>query len=162
MCSRTPRKPERLRRGKAFHKKIQKDWEKTAEGHVSVEETVSKSAGRDSGKGRMGRIDLHVDDSDVAAVVEIKHSDWDRMTMAALRRNVRRQIRQIWQYIESQLHPTDPTIRPKDVSPGVVFPKRPRSKQRMRLIEMMFEEEGIPVVWDDESVVERKERTDET
>ncbi len=153
--------PAQLRRGKAFHRKIQKDWEKTAEGDVSVEKTISKPSRRNSEKGRIGRIDVHVDDNDIVAVVEIKDSDWDSMTTTALRRNVRRQIRQIWEYIESQLHPDDPKIRPKDVSPGVVFPARPRSKEQMRLIEMMFEEEGIPVVWDDESIEERRERVGE-
>jgi len=127
-----------------------------------VEKTVSRSPDRDSGKRRMGRIDVHIAAGDVVAVVEIKNSDWDRMTIKALRRNVRRQIRQVWEYIESQLHPTDPKIKPRDVSPGVVFPKRPRSKEKVRLIEMMFEDEGIPIVWDDESVEERKERAGET
>ena len=141
------REPDRLRRGKAFHKKIQVEWDKEAEGEISTEKTVIKPSGR------KGRMDVHAaGDDKLVGVVEIKASDWDRMTVQALRRNVRRQIRQIWDYIESQL------AEKKDVSPGVIFPHRPKDPGRMKLIEDLFDEEGIPVIWDDETVKERKAR----
>ena len=41
----------------------------------------------------------------------------------------------------------------------MIFPERPKEKIRMRLIEDMFEEEGIPVVWQDETIEERKTRS---
>ena len=104
---------------------------------------------------RKGRIDIFVDDDGdkLVAVAEVKSSDWDKMTDSAVRRNVRRQIKQIWDYIESQLNVK------KDVSPGIIFPKRPKDKERMRLIEELLEEEGIPVVWQDETIEERKARS---
>jgi hypothetical protein len=63
--------PERLREGKAFHKKVQADWKADAEGDVRTEMTVRKSGGR------KGRLDVFVSDdgSEVRAIVEIKHSD---------------------------------------------------------------------------------------
>ncbi len=98
--------------------------------------------------------DIFVDDDgdNLVAVAEVKNSNWGKMTDSAVRRNVKRQIKQIWDYIESQL-----TIK-KDVSPGIICPKRPKDQERMRLIEEMFEEEGIPVVWQDETIEERKAR----
>jgi len=89
------------------------------------------------------QIELVVEDDgdNLVAVAEVKNSDWDKMTDTAVRRNVRRQIKQIWDYIESQLKTK------KDVSSGIIFPKQPKDKERMKLIENMFEEEGIPVVW---------------
>ena len=102
-----------------------------------------------------GRVDIFVgeDGDDVlVAVAEVKASDWDAMKPQNVRKNVRRQVRQIWDYIESQLE------LGKEVSPGVVFPKRPSDHDRLKLIEEMFEEEGIPVVWEDESIEERKKR----
>jgi hypothetical protein len=75
------------------------------------------------------------------------------MTDSAVRRNARRQIKQIWDYIDSQLKAK------RDVSPGIIFPKRPKHRARMKLIEDMFEEEGIPVVWHDETIEERKARS---
>lgn len=128
---------------------MQADWLKTAEGKILVEKGITKSTGR------KGRIDIFVSDSgdNLVAVAEVKDSDWDKMTDSAVRRNVRRQIRQVWNYIESQLKTK------KDVSPGIIFPKQPKDKERMKLIESMFEEEGIPVVWQDETIEERKARS---
>ena len=65
------------------------------------------------------------------------------MTDSAVRRTVRRQIKQIWEYVDSQLP------EGKEVSPGVVFPKRPEDLSRIKLTEDILEEEGIPVVWQD-------------
>ena len=98
-------------------------------------------------------MDVFVSDegSELRAIVEIKHSDWDKMTPAAVLRNVKRQARQVWRYVELQ-ESLD------GICPGIVFPKRPKDPERLRQIEEFFEEEGIPVVWEDESVVERKAR----
>ena len=89
--------------------------------------------------------------SEVRAIVEIKNSDWDKMTPRAVRRNAKRQARQIWKYIELQ-------EELDGICPGIVFPKRPSDPKRLELIEQIFEEEGIPVVWEDESTAERKAR----
>ncbi len=138
--------PSQFKRGKAFHNEMQADWLRTAEGLVSKEKAITKPSGR------KGRIDIFVDDDgdNLVAVAEVKNSDWGKMTDSAVRRNARRQIKQIWDYIESQLS------EKKEVSPGIIFAKRPKNKERMKLIEDMFEEEGIPVVWQDETIEERK------
>ena len=87
--------------------------------------------------------------------VEIKASDWDRMTTEAVRRNVRRQVKQIWDYIESQL------AEGKEISPGIVFPKRPKDPARQGFIEHLFAEEAITVVWEDETIDEVREKNRE-
>jgi hypothetical protein len=100
-------------------------------------------------------MDIHVQDEDekeLVACVEIKASDWDKMTEKAVIRNVRRQIRQVWDYIDSELE------RGKEVSPGIIFPEHPKNKERMLFIEELFDKEGIPVVWENESIEERKKR----
>jgi len=65
-----------------------------------------------------------------------------------------------WSFIESQVLGGEYVElgEGKDVCPGIIFPKRPVDKVRMAMIEAMFEEEGIAVVWHDESIEERKER----
>jgi hypothetical protein len=141
------REPTAFRNGRRFHRIVQVDWLRSAEGDVRVEEGVTKPSGR------RGRIDVFVDAGDgLVAVAEIKASEWDRMTVMALRRNVLRQVRQVWEYIESQL------AAGKEVSPGVIFPRRPTSRRRLELIEALFEERGIAVVWQDESLSERQAR----
>lgn len=146
------KEPERLRRGKAFHAKVQKDWLFNAEGSPKVERSVTTLGDR------RGRIDVYVDDNEgLVALVEIKYTDWDRMSPTAVRRNVRRQIRQIWRYAESQLKGFGPDNK-SDVCAGVVFPTRPSDSSRLEFIEGLFEEEGIAVVWEDESVEQRAAR----
>lgn len=142
------REPERLCRGKEYHKKIQTEWLDSAEGKVKKEKEITKPSGRN------GRVDIFVkSDKELVAVVEIKNSNWDVMTDKAVRRNVNRQVNQIWDYIESQLK------LKKEISPGIIFPERPRNLDRMKLIEQLFEEKGISVVWEDESTAERKARS---
>jgi hypothetical protein len=149
--------PDQLLRGNKFHEKIQENWKKTAEGKVKPERTIFKQSGR------KGRVDIFVDDEDpegVIAIVEIKASNWDKMTATAVRRNVHRQIKQVWDYIESQISKGEyvKTGEGKSVFPGIIFPKRPKDNIRMKLIEDLFQEEGIPVVWDDESIEECKKK----
>ena len=143
------KEPVQLQRGKQFHKLIQQEWLETAQGDVKPERTVVKK------NQRRGRVDVFVDDDDpdgAAAIVEIKASDWDRMTDKAVVRNAKRQIRQIWDYIESQIVGGEyvSTGVKKGISPGIIFPRQPRDKVRMKLIEDLFWEEGITVVWHDE------------
>jgi len=140
--------PRRLRKGKDFHRKIQQEWHKDAEGDVEAEKWMIKPSKR------KGRIDIFAKSDDkLVAIVEIKGSNWDAMTPTAMRKNVMRQANQIWDYIESQLE------LGKEVSPGVIFPKRPKKPDRMNLIEQLFNERGIQVVWENESIEEPKARS---
>lgn len=92
-------------------------------------------------------MDVLVDDEDeTCVVIEIKASNWDRMTDKAVLRNVRRQIRQIYSYIDTQIGIKE------FICPGIVFPFRPESSERLNLIEELFLNEGISVVWDDETI----------
>lgn len=149
--------PEQLKRGKAFHKRIQAEWEAGAEGDVFPERSVIKKTGR------KGRVDIFVNDGDpdgCVAIVEMKASDWDRMTEQAVNRNIRRQIRQIWGYIESQIDGENyvSTGEHKSVSPGIMFPKKPKDVERLKMIERLFIAEGIAVVWHDESIQDCRSR----
>ncbi len=144
------REPEQLKRGKAFHKKIQDEWLDTAQGIILPEKTIRRLTGR------RGRIDIFVDDDsdeNHVAIVEIKASDWDQMKPKAVRRNALRQVRQIWSYIDSQVE-----LEGKDVSPGIIFPTRPSDENRLKNIENIFNDWGIQVVWRDESMDELRKR----
>lgn len=152
------KEPSQLRRGKAFHKLIQQEWELEAEGDIESERHIRKP------NGRKGRVDVFVNDDDpkgTVAIVEVKATDWDKIKKKNVRRNVQRQIRQIWSYIESQILNGEYVKdgEGKAVCPGIIFPRRPKDRERMKQIEKMFEEEGIPVVWHDETTEERRMRT---
>jgi hypothetical protein len=142
----------RLRDGKSFHKRVQEEWARTAEGAPRSERSCCKP------NGKTGRIDIHVAvDEGLVALVEIKNTDWDRMSLSAVRRNASRHARQVWDYIRSQLEGIQED-RGKDVCPGIIFPRRPTGPERLKLVEELFEGEGIPVVWEDETVEERTAR----
>lgn len=121
---------------------MQDKWKETAEGIISSEEPIIKPSGRP------GRIDVYVKDDDkkdnLVAVVELKASDWDSMTLKAVKRNARRYVKQIWDYIDSKENMV------KAVSPGIIFQRSPKDPNRKELIENIFNDNLISVVWDDE------------
>lgn len=139
--------PERLKKGREFHKQVQNTWRKEAEDKIIPEKTITKLSGR------KGRIDIFVEDAgdNMVAVVEIKDSDWGAMKPEAVRRNVNRHAKQLFDYIDTQVE------KGLDVSLGIVFQKQPKDPARMQLVEVLFDERGIPVVWEDETIQERKE-----
>ncbi len=139
--------PKRLYKGKEFHKVVQREWEKEASGDIAAEKSTIKL------NGRRGRIDIHVsEENNPIAVVEIKFSDWDAMTPKAVRRNVKRYSRQIFDYIDAEMK-QDTTI-----SIGIIFSNQPDVKERRDFVEQLFWDEGIPVVWQDESIEESRKR----
>ncbi len=93
------REPSILRDGKEFHRLIQREWlAETIDGIPYPERTVRRI------DGRKGRIDILIEEAgDFVSIVEIKCSDWDAMNPENVVRNVRRQIRQIWGYIDAEL-----------------------------------------------------------
>lgn len=141
--------PEILRRGKAFHKRVQAEWVATAkDGTPCPERTIRRL------NGRRGRVDLLIEElGDFVSVIEIKATDWDCMAEGNIARNVRRQIRQLWSYIDAELE-----IYGMQVCPGIIFPALPKDSGRLETIERMFNADGIQVVWQNESLVALKQR----
>ncbi|MCK4256874.1 hypothetical protein KAX35_08300, partial [candidate division WOR-3 bacterium] len=132
---------------------IQKEWLETAkDGKILPERYINKL------NGRRGRVDILIEElgDDSVSVVEIKGTDWDRIKQNNLKHNIRRQIRQIWEYIESQLNHYH-----QQVCPGVIFPTLPKDLKRLALVESMFNAEGIQVIWHDESIAHLKTRMKE-
>jgi hypothetical protein len=132
--------PERLKRGKAFHREVQKRWLREYEGDARSELAMRKP------NGRIGRMDLCLDPgTETISVVEIKASDWDRMTEAAVGRNVKRYAAQVFQYVDSQMS----GIR-TGVCPGMVLQVRPLIPGRAELVEKLFNEECLQVAWNED------------
>jgi hypothetical protein len=139
--------PPRLGRGRAFHAALQREWRHDVKEPVTAEKGIRKPSGR------KGRIDVFVDDGrGSVSVVELKDTNWDAMTLAAVTRNVGRQCRQVWSYIDSQL------AEKRQVSPGIIFRKRPTDPERLTLIERLFNAQGIAVAWHNESLAACRKR----
>ncbi len=74
--------PEILRRGKAFHKRVQGDWENTARGgKINIEYSIALSILHEkTNHKKIGQLDIFVDElSDFISIVEIKSTDWDKV-----------------------------------------------------------------------------------
>lgn len=143
------KEPRRLKSGKAFHKRVQKEWLATAEGKIRSERGIRQT------DGRKGRLDILVEDlgDNLVSVVEIKNTDWDRIRAANIRRNAKRQARQIWGYIDSQI-----ALYGKEVCAGVIFPKFPKKPDRVRRVEDLFHDAQIQVVWQNETIEDLRAR----
>lgn len=134
--------PEQLKRGKEFHKKVQDDWKKEAQGNINVEHTIDLVK-QDRKRKKKGRIDLFVDDmDDQVAVVEIKSTNWDKIKPANIQKNLGSHRRQIWKYI-SKYYDGDKL----SVSPGIIYPHEPISGELKIRIETYLNDWGIQVVW---------------
>src|SRR4051794_18643771 len=121
--------PEILRRGKAFHKRVQADWSGTVEGAPAIAEHGIRIVGRGQSGSchRRGRLDIFIDlISDFVTVVEIKSTDWDQVQPRSRSKLLASHRRQVLRYVDKYLDddrvsvcagiiypapPTDPTVR---------------------------------------------------
>ena len=149
----TSNKPwlERLQNGREFEAKVKASWDGHHDGKALTPERPVTSAAS-----RSGRIDLFVDidhpEPVYRAVLEVKNTDWDQKTITNVRRNVLRHIRQVYRYIDSL------NLEGFAVAPGIIYSKQPSDTERRKYIEDLLEEHLIGVVWQDETVKERRRR----
>jgi hypothetical protein len=105
--------------------------------------------------GRRGRVDILVDElgDNLIAVIEVKATDWDRIKPENIRRNINRQIRQIWRYAIAHVELNDRTV-----SAGLIYPRMPQDPSVLKLIESLCEDDGIQVIWHNETIEELRAR----
>lgn len=140
--------PEILRKGKAFHKRVQEDWERTAkDGKIIKEHFIPLSVIRKKLKKRKsGRLDIFVDVKDnFVTIVEIKSTDWDKVKEKNRKKLLGSHRRQVWNYIEEYLD-----VEKIDVCPGIIYPKPPKTPGLKDMIEKYLNEYGLQVVWYDD------------
>jgi hypothetical protein len=141
--------PEILRNGKAFHKKVQDDWEQTAKGgKISKEHTINLSQFSKTSKcEKVGRLDLLVNElGDFVSVVEIKSTDWDKVKEENRKKLISSHRRQVWKYIEEYLD-----VEKVEVCPGIIYPHSPSAPGLKEMIENHLNEYGLQVVWYDDA-----------
>lgn len=137
--------PEGLRRGKAFHKKVQSDWDlNIKDGHPNKEYTISLQQNQSRLKHiKRGRLDIFVNElGEFVSVIEIKSTDWDKIKPKKVRKLLASHRRQIWNYISKYLD--DEKI---DICPGIIYPNVPISNELRECIEEYLNSYSIQVVW---------------
>jgi hypothetical protein len=140
--------PARLTEGKDFHNEVARDFVRTsAEGTVRYDRPINLVSQR------VGRPDIWIAFTydEVGAdrtveggveVVEVKNTNWDAVATSKLRRYILDQSRQLWKYLLVALD-----SRQFAAGATVLFPRKPVSLLRQRVIEVLFAERGIKVHW---------------
>lgn len=109
--------PSRLGHGRVFHAALQREWCHAVKEPVTAEKGIRKPSGR------KGRIDVFVDDGrGSVSVVELKDTNWNAMTLSAVKRNVGRQCRQVWSYMTPSLLRNDRYLRALSSQSGQLPP----------------------------------------
>jgi hypothetical protein len=136
--------PRILKRGKEFHKRVQKDWDDNAEGGRIFNEHMIPLIKKSSiNHKKRGRLDIFVDElNDYVSVIEIKSTDWDKVKEKNRKKLLSSHRRQVWKYIEEYID-----IKKIDVCPGIIYPKSPSTAGLKKLIEKELNDYGLQVVW---------------
>lgn len=144
--------PDLLKDGKHYHAEVQQDWlgDDTIDGVVQTEVHIKKPSGRP------GRIDVFVDTKDnLVVAIEIKSTQWDKITEKNVRRNVRKHIRQVWDYMESLMGPDNEGT---PVAPALLYKYKPADPAKVEVIEALCEEFAVQVVWEEWGDGENRQR----
>ena len=150
---------ERIRQGRKFEAWEREQWNNKLN---SAKETEVWT----KWQGKGGRIDIRLqleeDDEgrDTVIIVETKATNWDKIKDHRVGLTARKHVKQIWRYIEDVLEPRKedhPDITEEALiklkfraTPAVVYPASPTTPGRKEMIEEIFEEECIQVVWREE------------
>jgi len=148
---------ERIRQGRKFEAWEREQWNNELN-------SVRKTEVGTKWKGKAGRIDIRLqieeDDEgrDTVVIVETKATNWDKIKDHRVRLTARKHVKQIWRYIEDVVNPREedhPNVKKEDLIPlrataAVVYPAPPTIPDRKEMIEEIFEEEYIQVVWREE------------
>lgn len=140
--------PSQLRRGKAFHTRVQQDWLGTIEGQpVRIEKYVRTGLPAiGQRQHRRGRMDIFVDRTgDFVTVVEIKATNWERVKLANRRKLLAAHCRQVFKYVDTYLD-----RERVNVCAGIIYPKPPRQRSVRVEIEEFLNANALQVVWYEE------------
>ena len=134
--------PKQLRRGKQFHRTVQRHFERYGiDGVVRAEKSVSLTIGLSCV--RKGRIDVLVDElGDFVAVFEIKATDWNRVKAKNVVRNLWSHQRQLFKYVDEYTE-----VMGSGVCLGIIYPRPPRGDSLREKIETYLAEYGVPAYW---------------
>jgi len=128
--------PDQLLRGKLFQNQVRVAWEEPGEPLYRFEQDVTHKLKR-------GRADIVIyGNGRFCAVLEIKATDWDRIKVGNVNKNLWRHQNQLLRYIDKFLESDK-----LNVCPGIVYPRPPRKKGLRQHIECYLEDRGIPAYW---------------
>ncbi|MBT63773.1 MAG: hypothetical protein CML13_11235 [Puniceicoccaceae bacterium] len=130
---------EYAKRGKAFERELENKWSASQGDVIQREVSVSN-------EGRKGRIDILIDeDPDIALILEVKSTDWDKIKRGRLREYALRHLRQLHRYVDAVMKTSSKTI-----TIAITYPRRPRKEDRYRELMAIFDEIGASISFEDD------------
>jgi len=138
------KEPSRLKKGKAFQRLVQEDFEThSKDGMARREQKVSFEALKRI-KQKSGRMDILITElGDFVTILEIKATCWDRIKPRNIKKNLYRHQNQLINYVDKYLE-----IDKMDVCLGIIYPEPPRKKGLREFVEKRLEESYcIPAYW---------------
>lgn len=136
--------PQQLRRGKAFHKRVQAAWVKGPDGPERAEQPLLLHGLPKRGdRIRRGHVDVFFDkQSDFVSIFEIKSTNWDAIKPTNRRRLLGAHKRQILRYVDEYLD-----YENVSVCAVMIYPKPPHSARIRKEVESYINEHAIQVFW---------------
>ena len=148
---------ERIKQGRKFEAWEREQWNNELN-------SARKTEVGTKWKGKAGRIDIRLqleeDDGgrDTVVIAETKATNWDKIKEHRVRLTATKHVNQIWRYINDVIKPRKedhPNIKEEDLielraTAAVVYPAPPTIPGRKEMIEEIFEEWAIQVVWREE------------
>ena len=129
--------PKKFQRGRKYEALEKSEWVNL---DGNCEAYFEKSVPLISGRG--GRIDVLIDEKNGNyTIIEIKSTNWEKIMPHRIRPNVLRHIQQIigyWDYFDGNNKP---------VCLAICYPSAPKQISTRRIIEEIFLNKGIQIVW---------------
>lgn len=134
-ASRISRFQKAVCRGRRFERRERHGWVGCESGTPEFE-TPTKF------QSRRGRIDIRINEtSEYVSIVELKATNWNRISAYAVRSTALRHARQVWRYASAEL------AKGLDVCAGVIYERTPRCVSVRTTVERALNERFIQVVW---------------
>jgi hypothetical protein len=127
---------ERVQRGRRFEAEEHTGWAHIPKGQIQFEAKTRWQS-------KCGRIDILISEADgSASIIENKATDWDSLKPHRIMPTVKRHARQVWRYVNDFVEG-----QAKQVCPGIVYEREPKSRTLRAFIENELNEYAIQVVW---------------
>lgn len=97
----------------------------------------------------MGRVDIAVvalRPERSSIVIEIKGTNWDRITTQRIRRNALRHLNQLHRYLDTAVNEME-SGQWDAVSGALLYPKRPADQDKLNMLEDVAAVQAIMIVW---------------
>lgn len=141
MTEDAPGEPAALRRGRGYHTEVQEELRRESAEPLKINRKLGPKEARRRPDVWM-KWEGNGSDETCAMLIEIKSTDWDSIEGRRIRTYVRRQSRQLLDYLGIAID-----VEKVGTTPSMLFPKAPEDPFKRIAVEVNFAEAGLNVMW---------------